>query len=69
MQDTPHLLRIIEKMNNGPKLPKNTILVTTDIIGAYQNIPQDDGIKCLKETLEERSNKQVPSEYLAKLME
>ena len=69
LQDTPHFLRIIEKVNNGPKLPPNSMLVTSDITGAYQNIPQDDGIKCLNDALEERSNKTVPSYFIVKLME
>ena len=64
LQDTPHLLRIIEKINNGPKLPTNTILATTDIIGAYQNIPQDDGIETFKQVLEQRDSKEVPSNFL-----
>ena len=54
LQDTPHLLRIIHKINQGPKIPNNAMIVTLDAIGAYQNIPQDDGIDCLFEALEER---------------
>ena len=45
------------------------MLVTSDIIDAYQNIPQEDGIDCLFEVLEERKNKEVPSEFISKLME
>ena len=44
LQDTPHFLRIIYKMNQGPKIPENETIVTSDLIGAYQNIPQQDGI-------------------------
>ena len=69
LQDTPHLLRVLDKINRGPKLPPNTILATVDIISAYQNIPQDDGIQCLEEALENRQIKEVPSEYLAKVMD
>ena len=50
LKDTPHLLRLIEKINNGPKLASNTILATTDIVGAYQNIPQDDGVETIKKS-------------------
>ena len=53
LQDTPHFLRLVHKINQGPKLSPNAILVTADIIGAYQNIPHDDGSKCLEEALEE----------------
>ena len=69
LQDTPHLLRVIDKINKGTKLPNNTILATTDIVGAYQNIPQDDGIECLREVLETRKTKDIPSDFLVKLME
>ena len=69
LQDTPHLLRIIEKLNQGQKLPQNSILVTMDIIGAYQNIPQNDGIECLKEALEERIVKDISTDFLTSLME
>ena len=69
LQDTPHFLRVVEEVNKGSKLPKNTILATIDVIGAYQNIPQEDGIKCLKEELDDRKNPSIPSEFLTKLME
>ena len=49
IQETPHILRIGNKINNEPKLPKNAKVVTSDIIGAYNNIPQDDGSACLLE--------------------
>ena len=56
LQDTPHFLRIVEKINKGPILSLNAMLVTSDIIGAFQNIPQEDGMECLYEVLEEREN-------------
>ena len=43
--------------------------VTTDITGAYTNIPHEDGSKCLEEALEERSDKKIPTKFLVKLME
>ena len=69
LQDTPHFLRIVDKINKGPKLPLNALLVTSDIIGAYQNISQEDGIDCLFEVLEEREDRKVQSEFISKLME
>ena len=69
IQDTPHFLRIINKINSGPKLPPNSLLVTTDITGAYTNIPHDDGSKCLEEALEERDDKTIPTNFLIKLMD
>ena len=70
LQDIPHFLRIIEEEENeGAKLPLNSMIVTSDLTGAYQNIQQEDGIKCLNEALEDRVNKEVPSDFLTKLME
>ena len=69
LQDTPHFLRIIEKLNQGQKLPANAMIVTSDLIGAYQNIPQEDGLSSLFEALEERECKEVPSYFITQLME
>ena len=69
LQDTPHFLRVIHKVNSGPKLPENAMLVAADVTGAYANIPQDDGSQCLKEVLEEREDKEIPTDFLVKLMD
>ena len=69
IQDTPHFLRLIDKVNKGPKLPPNTLLLTSDITSAYHNIPQDDGSQCLREELETRDNKTIPIEFLVSLMD
>ena len=68
LQDTPHFLRIVQKINQGPKLPINAMIVTSDITGAYLNIPNDDGSQCLTEALEERKIKDIPSNFIVKLM-
>ena len=47
----------------GPKFPKNAMIATTDVTGAYQNIPQQDGLDCLYEALEERKTKDIPSDF------
>ena len=44
------------------------MLVTTDIIGTYQNIPHDDGSECLKKVLDERQTKTIPTKFIVKLM-
>ena len=36
------------------ELPKNTILVTMDVSALYTNIPQDEGVECVREVLDER---------------
>ena len=45
------------------------MLVTMDIIGAYTNIPQEDGTSFLKEGMDERNDQTVPSELISKMME
>ena len=69
LQDTPDFLRVIEKRNEGPPLPPNAILVTIDVSALYTNIPQDEGLKCVKETLEERNKPALPTEFIIKLLE
>ena len=69
LQDTPHFLRIVNKLNQGPKLAPNAMLVTSDITSAYHNIPQYDESTCLLEALEERESKLIPSLFLVKLMD
>ena len=61
--------KLVDHINNGPILPRNTILATIDAIGAYTNIPQQDGIDCLKEALDERRNQKIPSEFIAKVLQ
>ena len=65
LQDTPHFLRIINQINKGPKLPKNAILATIDATGAYTNIPQEDGIQCIREATEGAPK----SNFVVQLME
>ena len=69
LKDSPDFLSMINKINKGPLLSKNVMLLTMDVTGAYTNIPQEDGTTCLKEALDERPNQMIPSEFLAKLME
>ena len=69
LQDTPDFLRVIEKRNEGPPLPQNAMLVTIDVSALYTNIPQDEGLNCVKETLDERNNPVLPTEFIIKLLE
>ena len=38
-------------------------------IGLYTNIPQEEGVQCVEEALEEQSNTTVPGKYIARLLE
>ena len=57
------------RITKAPKLPKNALAVTTDITGAYQIIPQDDESECLREALDEKEDKSIPSDFFVKHMD
>ena len=66
VQDTPDMLRCLEDIG---ELPANATVVTCDVGALYTNIPQDFGTDCVKEKLEIRNNKDVPTEFLVKLLQ
>ena len=69
LQDTPDFLRNIEKINADTTLPDNTILVTLDVKSLYTVIPQSEGVECVEDALSEREEKDVPSAFIARLLE
>ena len=69
LQDTPDFLRAIESLNENGPLPDNAIIVTIDVSGLYTNIPQEEGIEAVREALYERSNSEVPTEFLIRMLE
>ena len=66
LQDTPHFLRSINAVQG---LDDKAMLVTMDVKALFTNISHEEGLKSMKEKLDERVNKEVPTEYLTKLME
>ena len=64
LQDTPDFLREIENINSGPKLPENVLLVGIDATGLFTNIPHEDRTRSMKEAIEERTDKTVPTELM-----
>ena len=69
LQDTPDFLRVIESINRGPRLNQDAILVTLDVKALFTNIKHEDGLRCLKEELNEKALPEVPKEFIMKLME
>ena len=69
LQDTPDFLRAIESLNENGPLPDNAVIVTIDVSGLYTNIPQEEGIEAVREALYERSNSEVPTEFLIRMLE
>ena len=68
LQDTSDFLRIIEEINNGPKLPSNALIATLDVQALYTNIAHEEGLACTKEQLDKRIDQQIPTDFLIKLM-
>ena len=63
------MLRQLQDINQKETLPENALLVVIDVIGLYTNIPQEEGVACVEEALEERLHSKVPSKYIARLLE
>ena len=67
-KDTQDFLRLINQINRGLKLKSNVMLVTMDVIGLFTSLAHEEGIKCMKEQLDKRTMKQVPTEFIIKLL-
>ena len=66
IRDSGHFL---EKIKNISTLPENAILVTADVVGLYPSIPHQAGLSALKEALEIKSVKKIPTKKLNKMAE
>ena len=51
----------------GKKFPKGTFPVSIDVVGLYNNIPNDEGLKAFEEALKTREDQSVPTSLLVKL--
>ena len=49
------------------KFPKGTFPVSIDVVGLYNNIPNEEGLKWFEEALNKRKDKSVPTNFLVKL--
>ena len=59
----------IKKINNLDLIPENVILMTTDVVGLYPSIPHEVGLRALREALNKRDEKTIPTEELLKMAE
>ena len=50
-------------------IPENAILVTADVVGLYPIIPHEVGLRALREALDKRDGKTIPTEELSKKVE
>ena len=66
IQDTPDLLRHLEQFKNK-KFPKGTFPVSIDVVGLYNNIPNEEGLKWFEDALNRRKDQSIPTSFLVKL--
>ena len=66
IQDTKQFLNKLEEL---PPLPQNSILSTMDVVGLYPNIPHELGLSAMKKALDKRENKSISTQTLLDLAE
>ena len=59
----------LKKIKNIGKITEGAILVTTDVVGLYPNIPHGAGLEALRKRLNERETPRVPTEELIKMVD
>ena len=58
----------LKKLRDLPDLPEESIICTTDVVGLYP-IPNEEGLRILRNVLAKRSNKNVSTDTLIELAE
>ena len=59
----------MKKVNNLVSIPENAILVTADGVGLYPGMPHEVGLRALREALDKRDKKTIPTEELLTMAE
>ena len=71
IEDTPDLLRFLERLNENGNLPPGSKPFSIDIKSMYSNVPIEKGIKTFEEALEKRSDsdkKRIPTHFVVQLL-
>ena len=50
-------------------IPQDSILVTADVVGLYPSIPDNAGLEALKDALDFRQNKNIPTDIPVQMAE
>ena len=58
----------INKIKNLKNIPSNSILVTAYIVYLYPSIPYELGLNAIKEAVENRARKSVPTNDILKML-
>ena len=71
VQDTPHLLRILDEENKTHTQTDTSILVTIDVVGLYPNIPQEEGCDAFYEKIRDPGlrDQSIPAYFLMLLLQ
>ena len=59
----------IKKAKSLKNIPQDALLVTADVVGLYPSIPDEAGLKALKEALDKRENRNIATNDLIKIAE
>ena len=59
---------MLDDINENETLPENAKPISIDLKSMYTNIPLEEGLEAFKITLDERSDKSIPSDYIIKLL-
>ena len=59
----------IKELRNIDHIPQDANMVTTDVVGLYPSIPNDNGLEPLKKVLDNRENKKISTDDLTKMTE
>ena len=59
----------IKKTNNLNSIPKNVILLTANVVGLCPSIPHEVDLRALREALDKRDERTIPTEGLLKMAE
>ena len=59
----------MKKINNLFSIHENAILVTADGVGLYPGMPHEVGLRALREALDKRDKKTIPTEELLTMAE
>ena len=71
IEDSPDMLRLIQKENEKGPQDMSAFPVTVDVCGLYTNIPgdgEDGGLQAFEKALNDRSDKSIPTIFLMTLL-
>ena len=71
VEDTPHLLRLLESMNEQGPQTEGTFPVSIDVSNMYGNIPTEGpegGLAAFERAMNKREDKSIPTVFLVALM-